>query len=438
MRADREAEARGLELLGVMHSHTHTDAYPSPTDLAQAPDPGWHYVIVSLRQEAPVLRSYRDRGRAQHRGGCVRRSSAPRIPTDESTFVRSSPWPSTNPSLDLIGNTPIVDIRALSPNPKVRILAKLEGQNPGGSVKDRAAKQMIDEAEKDGLLHAGLGSDDPGVLVGQHRHRPGDDLPRCGATRSRSCCPTTSRSSAASCSRSGAPRSSTPRGRGLQRRHAPGPGHGRRAPRLVLPVPVRQPRQPQGPLRGHRPRDLARRARDHPLHRRARHRGHADGRRPLPQGAEPRRPGLGHRAAARARWSTGSRTSTRASSRRCSSTTDGFELLDRKHHRAAPRVDRVDPPPHRGRRVRRHLVGGDPGRRGASAAERDRRGRRSSRSCATAAGSTSRPARGPTTSTSSRPGPRPPSTSERPCSSAALRRAADWRGRRRSRGWGAR
>lgn len=59
MRADREAEGRGLEILGVMHSHTHTDAYPSPTDLAQAPDPAWHYVIVSLRDEAPMLRSYR-------------------------------------------------------------------------------------------------------------------------------------------------------------------------------------------------------------------------------------------------------------------------------------------------------------------------------------------------------------------------------------------
>ena len=59
LRADRDAEGRGLEILGVMHSHTHTDAYPSPTDLAQAPDPAWHYVIVSLRQEAPVLRSYR-------------------------------------------------------------------------------------------------------------------------------------------------------------------------------------------------------------------------------------------------------------------------------------------------------------------------------------------------------------------------------------------
>jgi cysteine synthase len=54
--------------------------------------------------------------------------------------------------LDLIGNTPIVDVSALSPNPKVRILAKLEGQNPGGSVKDRAAKAMIEEAEKNGLL----------------------------------------------------------------------------------------------------------------------------------------------------------------------------------------------------------------------------------------------------------------------------------------------
>jgi proteasome lid subunit RPN8/RPN11 len=58
LRADRDAEARGLEILGVMHSHTHTDAFPSATDIAQAPDPAWHYVIVSMRQESPVLRSY--------------------------------------------------------------------------------------------------------------------------------------------------------------------------------------------------------------------------------------------------------------------------------------------------------------------------------------------------------------------------------------------
>jgi cysteine synthase B len=57
--------------------------------------------------------------------------------------------------LELIGNTPIVDISALSPNPGVRILAKLEGQNPGGSIKDRIAWKMVQEAEADGTLTAG-------------------------------------------------------------------------------------------------------------------------------------------------------------------------------------------------------------------------------------------------------------------------------------------
>jgi proteasome lid subunit RPN8/RPN11 len=59
LRADRDAEARGLEIIGVFHSHTHTEAYPSPTDVDQAPDPTWHYVIVSLKDPEPVLRSYR-------------------------------------------------------------------------------------------------------------------------------------------------------------------------------------------------------------------------------------------------------------------------------------------------------------------------------------------------------------------------------------------
>lgn len=59
--------------------------------------------------------------------------------------------------IDLIGNTPIVDVSELSPNPRVRILTKLEGQNPGGSVKDRAAKYMIEAAEKEGTLVPGSG-----------------------------------------------------------------------------------------------------------------------------------------------------------------------------------------------------------------------------------------------------------------------------------------
>lgn len=59
LRADRDAEDHGLEILGVVHSHTHTEPYPSPTDVGQAPDPSWHYVIVSFRTGVPSLRSYR-------------------------------------------------------------------------------------------------------------------------------------------------------------------------------------------------------------------------------------------------------------------------------------------------------------------------------------------------------------------------------------------
>jgi len=73
--ADEALGPRGLDIVGVVHSHTHTDPYPSPTDVAQAPDPNWHYVIVSLRQEAPVLRSYaiRDGAIAEEPVGLVGR-----------------------------------------------------------------------------------------------------------------------------------------------------------------------------------------------------------------------------------------------------------------------------------------------------------------------------------------------------------------------------
>jgi [CysO sulfur-carrier protein]-S-L-cysteine hydrolase len=58
LRADRAAEESGIQLVGVYHSHTHTDARPSPTDIAQAPDPDWHYVLVSLRDVHPSVRSW--------------------------------------------------------------------------------------------------------------------------------------------------------------------------------------------------------------------------------------------------------------------------------------------------------------------------------------------------------------------------------------------
>jgi len=57
--------------------------------------------------------------------------------------------------LDLIGSTPLVELPRLSPKPSVRLYAKLEGQNPTGSIKDRVAKAMIDAAESSGELAPG-------------------------------------------------------------------------------------------------------------------------------------------------------------------------------------------------------------------------------------------------------------------------------------------
>ncbi len=57
--------------------------------------------------------------------------------------------------LGLIGNTPLVKINRINPNPNVTIYAKLEGNNPGGSIKDRIALKMIEQAESEGALLKG-------------------------------------------------------------------------------------------------------------------------------------------------------------------------------------------------------------------------------------------------------------------------------------------
>lgn len=57
--------------------------------------------------------------------------------------------------LDTIGNTPLVELKSFSPRPGVQIFAKLEGVNPSGSIKDRIAKKMIEEAEASGRLTPG-------------------------------------------------------------------------------------------------------------------------------------------------------------------------------------------------------------------------------------------------------------------------------------------
>ena len=57
--------------------------------------------------------------------------------------------------LESIGNTPLVELPRLAPKPEVRVFAKLEGQNPTGSVKDRVAKSMVDRAEAEGMIAPG-------------------------------------------------------------------------------------------------------------------------------------------------------------------------------------------------------------------------------------------------------------------------------------------
>ncbi len=74
-KAALRADADGLDIIGVMHSHTHTAAYPSPTDVAEASKPlippTWHWVIVSLGWGYPELHSYRilDDGIAEEQVG---------------------------------------------------------------------------------------------------------------------------------------------------------------------------------------------------------------------------------------------------------------------------------------------------------------------------------------------------------------------------------
>jgi cysteine synthase len=157
--------------------------------------------------------------------------------------------------LDLVGNTPIVDVSNLSPNPNVRILAKLEMQNPWGSVKDRIAKAMIEAAEKDGSLLPGQtivepSSGNTGIALAAIARLKGYPikilLPESVSIERRQMLEIM-----------GAEIILTPRRRRFERRRSAGRGARRRAPRVVLHLPVRQRRQPACALRGHGSRDLA-------------------------------------------------------------------------------------------------------------------------------------------------------------------------------------
>jgi proteasome lid subunit RPN8/RPN11 len=75
-RAERDAERQGWEIVGVVHSHTHTEPFPSPTDVEQSVDPSWAYVIVSLKRQAPEVRAYTIAAPAGGGGAVVERPVA--------------------------------------------------------------------------------------------------------------------------------------------------------------------------------------------------------------------------------------------------------------------------------------------------------------------------------------------------------------------------
>ena len=83
-------------------------------------------------------------------GLCESAGEAPSAMQNDSTPSRF-PSPAST-LLELIGNTPIVRIQRMCPNPRVLLLAKLEGFNPTGSIKDRIALKMIEQAEHEGSL----------------------------------------------------------------------------------------------------------------------------------------------------------------------------------------------------------------------------------------------------------------------------------------------
>ena len=74
--------------------------------------------------------------------------------------------------LEAIGNTPLVELMHLSPNPRVKVLCELDGCNPGGSVKDRPALYMINKAEEsEELTRDKVILEPTSGNIGSYRHR---------------------------------------------------------------------------------------------------------------------------------------------------------------------------------------------------------------------------------------------------------------------------
>ena len=182
--------------------------------------------------------------------------------------------------LDSLGNTPLVGLPHMSPQPDVRLWAKLEDRNPTGSVKDRAALFMIEQAEKDGMLTPGA------TILEPTSGNTGISLAMVARLRGyRLVCvmpENTSQERRQILRDVGRGGDLVAGGRRVERGRTDGEGDRRGQSELGDAVPVRQRGQRARPLPDHRPRTACGPARDHAFRGRARHHGHADGGRQVP------------------------------------------------------------------------------------------------------------------------------------------------------------
>ena len=206
---------------------------------------------------------------------------------------------------ELIGNTPLLEIRNVTRglSPAVRVLAKLEGLNPGGSVKDRPALRMIREAIGTGRLRPGR------TIIDSTSGNTGIAVAMIGAALGypvRLVLPANVSEERKGIIRFfGAETVYSDPMEGSDGGHPTLPRDRRRRPGSLFQArPVLQPHEQPGPLRDHGPGNLsANRGERHPLRRRDRHRRHRHGHRALPEGTGT--PGSGSSPRSRMRRCTG-------------------------------------------------------------------------------------------------------------------------------------
>ena len=191
------------------------------------------------------------------------------VPLERRTQIASS-------VLELIGGTPLVELARLAPSPSVKIYAKLEGQNPTGSIKDRVAKAMIETAEARGELAPGRELLEPtsgntGISLAHGREAEG--------------LPAHVRHARELHARAHPPARALRREDrllagcgGLERRRSRRLGAGRARAALLHALPVRERGQPSRSLRRHRRGDRGGTPARRRVRRRSRHGRHADGR----------------------------------------------------------------------------------------------------------------------------------------------------------------